>query len=104
MMKHQTKPYNGVYAVMEGLKQSGFAMGIATYKREDFAIKLMEHFGFDKYWKVICGADGNNKLTKPDIIENCLMQLGVTATASRFFSLSDCVRRSTSLFPASFAQ
>ena len=36
------------------------------------------HFGFDKYTNILYGADHNNKLKKVDIIEKCMVDLGVT--------------------------
>jgi phosphoglycolate phosphatase len=73
----QAKPYDDIYDTMGRLKQRGFKIGIATYKRQDYAIKLLEHFKFDKYCESIRGADNYNKLTKPDIIKNCLADLDI---------------------------
>jgi phosphoglycolate phosphatase len=73
----KAKPYDGIYDAMNKLKKQGFKIGIATYKRQDYAIKLLEHFRFDCYCESICGADDKNKLTKLDIIKNCLLDLGI---------------------------
>ena len=48
---------------------------MATYKREDYAIDLMKHFGLDKYFDTICGADNDNRLTKTDILQSCIKNL-----------------------------
>ena len=58
------------------LKKKGCKLGVATYKRQDYAIDLMKHFGFDKYFDSICGADNENKLKKFDILQNCMKELG----------------------------
>lgn len=63
--------YDGIYDLLDFLKQNNCKLGVATYKREDYAIGLMKHFGFDKYFDSICGADNENKLTKFDILVNC---------------------------------
>ena len=69
--------YEGIYQLFESLVYDGYRIGIATYKRQDYATKLMQHFQFDKYAEVICGSDVDNKLTKKDIIANCLAELKV---------------------------
>lgn len=71
-------PYPGIYELCEKLRKKGVAIAIATYKREDYARTLLQHFGFDKYSDVIYGADHFNKLKKADIICKCMERLGVT--------------------------
>ncbi|MBE7706118.1 MAG: HAD family hydrolase [Cyanobacteria bacterium SIG30] len=63
--------YDGIYELLHFLKRKNYKLGVATYKREDYAINLMKHFEFDKYFDFICGADNENKLTKFDILVNC---------------------------------
>ena len=53
-------------------------LAVATYKRQDYAEAILKHFGFDKYTNILYGADHNNKLKKVDIIEKCMVDLGVT--------------------------
>lgn len=73
----KAKPYEGLFEVLDNLKNAGIKIGVATYKREDYAITLLKHFGFDKYTDVMHGADNNNVLKKRDIIELCLKEMGV---------------------------
>ena len=70
-------PYEGIYSVFEALIKEGKKVAIATYKRQDYATKIMHHFGFDKYTDIIYGADHENKLKKRDIIELALKDCGV---------------------------
>lgn len=72
------KVYDGIYPLLEFLKQSGVKMGVATYKREDYALELMKHFKFDNYFTSICGADNENKLKKLDILVNCMNFMGAS--------------------------
>jgi len=65
------KPYEGIYEVFDYLRASNIQPAIATYKREDYAIKLLKYFKFDKYTDIMFGADNENKLTKADIIDKC---------------------------------
>ena len=71
-------PYEGIFDVFEALLANGIKPAIATYKRQDYATKIMRHFGFDKYTDIIYGADHENKLKKRDIIELALKDSGVS--------------------------
>lgn len=70
-------PYEGIYEVCDELMRRGIAIAIATYKRQDYAEKIMRHFHFDRYTDIIFGADHENKLKKADIIRMCLEAAGV---------------------------
>lgn len=65
-------PYEGIYEVCDELIRRGISIAVATYKRQDYAEKIMKHFGFDRYTDIIYGADHENKLKKADIIRKCL--------------------------------
>lgn len=71
-------PYNGIFELMKQLCELGIKVAVATYKREDHAISVLKHFGFDKYADIMYGSDNNNKLKKMDIIEKCLKDAGVS--------------------------
>ena len=73
----KARPYPGIYETIEKLKINDVGIAIATYKRQDYARQLLYHFQFDKYTKVIYGADNYNKLKKSDIIIKCMKDLGV---------------------------
>jgi len=67
--------YDGVYEFLDFLRDSGIAIGIATYKKQDYAEKLLRHFHFDDYTDVIYGSDYEGKLRKADIIDLCIEKL-----------------------------
>lgn len=71
------KPYEGMYDFLKFLKDRNIPSGIATYKKDDYAKKLLCHYDFDKYCDVMYGSDYENKLTKADIINLCIKDLGV---------------------------
>lgn len=71
-------PYEGIYEVFRELMKRKIMIGIATYKREDYAITLLKHFGFDRYTGNMHGGDHENKLKKKDIIELCILESGIT--------------------------
>lgn len=81
-------PYDGIYDVFEKLQAKGVKTAVATYKREDYAIRLLEHFKFDHYSDILHGADNENKLKKKDIIELCINESGIT-DRSRIVMIGD---------------
>ena len=70
-------PYPGIFDTLQQLKSAGIKLAIATYKRQDYATRLLEHFSFNQYTSVIYGADNYNKLKKKDIIIQCMQELGI---------------------------
>lgn len=70
-------PYEGIYKVFEELKKDGVKLAAATYKRQDYARRILEHFEFDRYTNILYGADNQNKLKKKDIIEKCMIDMGI---------------------------
>lgn len=77
----KARPYDGIYHVFDVLKEHKIKLAIATYKREDYALRLLKHFGFDRYTSVIYGADNANKLKKKDIIQKCMVDLQIQDVA-----------------------
>ena len=73
------KPYRGMYALCTRLKRNGIRMAVATYKREDYALTLLRHFGFDRWCSPMHGADPENRLKKEDIIRMCQAEMGADA-------------------------
>lgn len=71
-------PYDGIFETIRALNDSGIRTAVATYKRQDYAEKILVHFGFDKVCDAICGSDAEGILTKNDIILNAAKALGVT--------------------------
>lgn len=72
----KAKPYDGIYDLCGALKEQGIRMAVATYKREDYAVKLLKHYDFDRYCDPMHGADNNNVLKKEDIIMMCVKEMG----------------------------
>lgn len=69
--------YPGVYELMKELNKRKVKIAVATYKREDIALKILKNFKLDLYCDVIHGADNFNKLTKTDIINICLNEIDI---------------------------
>lgn len=67
--------YPGMIEVLEKMQERGAKIGVATYKREDYAISILEHFGIAPFCISIHGADNYNKLTKADIVNLCINEM-----------------------------
>lgn len=71
----KAKLYPGMIEVLKKMKGQGVKMGVATYKREDYAISILEHFGIAPFCLSMHGADNYNKLTKADIVNLCINEM-----------------------------
>lgn len=72
------KPYDGIYELLDILVKKDIAIGIATYKKQDYAEKLLYAMHFNDYTEHIYGSDYEGKLLKSDIINLCIDSLGVS--------------------------
>ena len=73
---YENKVYAGVEEMLAALKAKGKKMGVATSKKEELAVKILEHFGIAKYFDVIGGDKreiGRN--TKAKVMEYVLEAL-----------------------------
>ncbi len=64
--------YDGMLDLIKLLHENGVKIGVATYKREDCAIKLLDGVGIGEFCTVIHGSDYNNTLSKQQIMELCM--------------------------------
>lgn len=78
----KAKPYDGIFELCELLQKEKIKMAVATYKREDYALTLLRHFGFDKFCDPMHGADYNNILKKEDIVRLCQKEMGCVGNQS----------------------
>ena len=91
-------PYDGIFELIKSIKHNGGNIAAATYKREDYALQLLNAFGFSDYCSVMHGGDNLNSLSKGDIIKKCVKEIGgnigefvyVGDTKGDFVSASEC--------------
>ncbi|MBP0954352.1 MAG: HAD hydrolase-like protein [Oscillospiraceae bacterium] len=69
-------PYDGIYDAFSELLEAGIYPAVATYKRQDYALRLLKAYGFDRYTDIMFGADNENRLTKSDIIRLAVEKTG----------------------------
>ena len=68
--------YDGMDELLYSLKDLGFKVGVSTYKREDMAKTLLEEKGLAKYFDVIHGSNAASDMTKADIVNLTIRDLG----------------------------
>ncbi len=79
----ENTPYSGIEDVLRKLKECGVTLAVATSKPEQFAVRILEHFGLAPYFTVVCGATmDSSRSKKGDVIAYTLGQLGITDKAS----------------------
>lgn len=59
-----------------------FSLAVATYKREDHAVQLLEKFGMAHFFDAICGSDAAATMTKNQIVEKAMNLVGVAPAES----------------------
>ena len=56
-----TKPYDGIVAMLDDLTARGYPMGIVSNKPEALVDELVKHFNWQRYFKVWLGGDSAAK-------------------------------------------
>jgi len=65
----ENKVYEGIGAMLGRLKAAGITVVLATSKPEEFALRILEHFGLTGYFDCVTGATMDETLSrKGDII------------------------------------
>ena len=59
-------PYKGMAELLESLQGAGLKLVIATSKPEEFALRIMEHFGLAAYFHRICGAQEEDRARRAE--------------------------------------
>lgn len=72
----EAEVYEGIPELLALLKRQGKKLAVATYKRHDYAMDILKHFGIADFCDSMNGADNNNVLTKADILNKCLEEVG----------------------------
>lgn len=67
--------YPGVLELLEALKARDYKIAVATYKSHDNAMTILDKFGISKFCDFAMGSDLEGRLTKTDIVNECIKQL-----------------------------
>lgn len=76
---YENEVYPGVEKLLQVLKEQGKTLILATSKPEEFAVRILRHFGLDRYFTVMAGATMDpSRSKKGDVIAYALRESGVT--------------------------
>lgn len=71
--------FKGIPELLDSIKKSGRKISLATSKPEEYAIRILDHFGLTKYFDFIGAATmDESRSKKVDVITYTLDNLGVT--------------------------
>ena len=76
------EPYPGALELLKSLKETGHKVAVATYKSHENAMGILEKFGILKYCDFAMGSDLDGRLTKTDIVNECIKQLDADRTST----------------------
>ena len=77
---YENEPYEGIADALARIRASGKKLALATSKPEEFAEKILVHFGLREYFDVVGGASMDEKrVSKSDVIEYVLDKAGAKA-------------------------
>lgn len=74
------EPYAGIEDLLIKLRELNIKIGVATYKREDQAIKLLQKKGLYNLFDVVHGSDPDGMMSKADVVRLCINDLGCQPT------------------------
>lgn len=76
----ENEVYDGIENLLNALSSSGRKIILATSKPEEFAKRILVHFGLDKYFDFIAGATmDSSRVRKGDVIAYALSESGCSA-------------------------
>ena len=67
--------FDGIEDLLKMLSDVEIKIGIATNKREDFAVSIVENAKISNYFTAVCGADFHGQLSKRQIVKMCAEKL-----------------------------
>ena len=75
----ENQVYPGIPELLAKLQESGRTLILATSKPEEFALRILEHFGLKTYFSFVAGATmDSSRCAKVDVIRYALENCGIT--------------------------
>ena len=75
----ENTPYTGIADLLAKLNNHGIILAVATSKPEQFAVRIIEHFGMADAFTIVCGASlDSSRAKKGAVIAYTLESLGIT--------------------------
>ncbi|MCR4671817.1 MAG: HAD-IA family hydrolase [Lachnospiraceae bacterium] len=78
----ENEVYPGIRELLERLSAEGKRLIIATYKRGDTAVRVLEHFDLMKYFDFVAASEMVQEKTKAAVVQFALKACGITDTRS----------------------
>lgn len=79
----KAKFYLEIPMLLSNISKRGIKIAVATYKRNDYAETIMQHFGITpNYTTNVHGQDFLGRKTKSDIITECILESGINKEKS----------------------
>ena len=72
----EAEVYPGIIDMLKELKKNGLLLGIATHKRVDYTMKLLEKIGLKEYFDIVEAVDMKGIYSKADLIHHCMEWAG----------------------------
>ena len=73
----ENRVYDGIPDALDRLRQAGRVLAVATSKPEEYAVRILEHFGLQDRFVTICGATMDGRISQKDeVICEALRRLG----------------------------
>ena len=74
----ENRVYDGIPELLASLKSKGYKSVVATSKPEQFATRIIDHFGLDDYFLLVAGATFDGKISsKQEVIEHAIRSLKI---------------------------
>jgi len=74
---YENRLYPGIAEMLIKLQQKGMQLFVATSKPTVFARRVLEHFGIDRYFKLITGSNlDGSRVQKAEVIEAVINEAG----------------------------
>lgn len=75
--KNEVEIYSGVNETLKLLKDRGYLLGVATLKKETFAIDILKKLNIIDFFDIVCGMDNEDTVTKAILLSNCMNKLNI---------------------------
>lgn len=86
----ENKPYPGVKELLEGLKEKGLVLAVASSKPDQMVKIVLKHFHLDTYFDVILGSDiSRPRMTKAEVIMQVLEKMNCLDKRNQVIMVGD---------------
>ena len=81
--------YPGIPELLAELKSAGKKLTVATSKPEEYAVRILEHFGLAKYFENICGSNMDETRSKKDEVISYAIEKNHITDKSKILMIGD---------------